>query len=232
MKTNANLFRKIGPGFILAIVSALFLAQTAFAQSASSPPDERLNTTVKYASVQASVQDIVQNLAQQAGLSYDWQKSFAQTDPLCRRWVRNVAIEGKSCHEALEQILKPVGLRYQVENGAIVLLRLPAATAPGPAPKSSPPAASASLNEPPKLQAAREALHGPQKDTARAKELLLEIVGKDRAALAPGSLCYAYVYLGYIEDRAGNRQQAINWYKQALATQDGDEGIRGCAEWG
>ncbi|MGB7768833.1 MAG: protein kinase [Verrucomicrobiia bacterium] len=82
-----------------------------------------LQSKVKYAAKQASVQDIVQNLAEQAGLKYDWQKSFAQTDPLCRQWVRNVIIDGKTCQQALDQILKPVGLRYQVENDVLVLSR-------------------------------------------------------------------------------------------------------------
>jgi len=85
--------------------------------------DRRLDTKVKFAAKQASVQDIVQALAQQASLGYDRKKSFAQTDPLCRRWVNNVAIEGKPCREALEQILQPVGLRYQIEHDAIVLSR-------------------------------------------------------------------------------------------------------------
>ena len=85
--------------------------------------DTHLGSKVKYTSDQASVQDIVQSLAEQVGLKYDWQKSFAQTNPLCRQWVRNVAIEGKTCSEALEQILKPVGLRYEVEGGALVLSR-------------------------------------------------------------------------------------------------------------
>jgi hypothetical protein len=85
--------------------------------------DARLKKTVKFAAKQASVQDIVLALAEQVGLSYDRQKSFSQTDPLCRRWVNNVAIEDKSCCEALDQILGPVGLRYQVEKGVVILYR-------------------------------------------------------------------------------------------------------------
>jgi carboxyl-terminal processing protease len=233
MKTQINLFRNLRPGLALAITTALMVAQAACSQPAAGLADERLKSTVKYASAQASVQDIVQSLAEQAGLSYDRQKSFAQTDPLCRRWVRNVAIEGMTCHEALDQILKPVGLRYQVENGTIVLSRLPGvpAASPGPNPPSAP-AAGGGLNEPPKFQAAREALRGPQKDTLRAQQLLLEVVGKDRATLPPALLGYAYVYLGYIEDLAGRRQKAIEWYQQALAAKDSDEGIRACAEFG
>ncbi|MGP8199131.1 MAG: protein kinase domain-containing protein [Limisphaerales bacterium] len=106
-------------------------APTGLAQPAAGPADTRLGIKVKYMSEQASVQDIVQSLAEQVGLRYDRQKSFAQTDPLCRQWVRNVAIEGKTCHEALEQILKPVGLRYQVEEGVLVLSRQATSEPPG-----------------------------------------------------------------------------------------------------
>ena len=94
------------------------------------PADTRLGSKVKYASERASVQDIVQSLAEQAGLRYDWQKSFDQTDPLCRQWVRNLAIEGKTCNEALEQVLKPVGLRYTLEDGVLVLSRQDKGTQP------------------------------------------------------------------------------------------------------
>jgi serine/threonine protein kinase len=83
----------------------------------------RLQIKVKYAAKEASVQDIVENLAGQAGFRYDRLKSFAQTAPLCQKWVQNVTIDGKTCQQALDQILKPVGLRYQVENGEIVLSR-------------------------------------------------------------------------------------------------------------
>jgi hypothetical protein len=90
----------------------------------------RLRNKVKYTSEQASVQDVVQNLAKQAGLRYNWRKSFDQTDPICRQWVRNLDIEGKTCAQALEQVLKPVGLRYQVERGMVVLSRQPGGAAP------------------------------------------------------------------------------------------------------
>ena len=175
----------------------------------------RLEKKVAYAAAQASVQDIAQDLAQQVGLSYDRAKSFYQTDPLCRRWVTNVAISGKPCREALEQILKPVGLRYQVEKGAIVLSRLPTAELPGET----------------KLEAAGAALRRVPKDTAGAQKLLLEILDKDKATLRPGSLAYVYVYLGYIADRFTNRDQAVAWYKQALEVPEADK-IRECAVGG
>ena len=187
-------------------------------------PDQagrRLERKVSYQANQASVQDIVETLAQQVGLDYDRQESFAQTDPLCRRWVRNVAIEGKSCREALDQVLKPVRLRFQLRHGTIVLSRLP---------PTAPLAARQASEQ--KLKAACQALTGPRKDTAVAKKLLLDLVEKEKAALAPGSLCYAYVYLGYLEDRATNRDLAVGWYQRALEIEDADDGIRECASIG
>jgi len=92
-------------------------------QPAGTIDDHRLETRVTYATGQKSVQYIVIDLAKQVGLGYNWQKSFAQTDPECRRWVRDVYIKDKPFREAIEGILRPVGLRYQVENDVIVLYR-------------------------------------------------------------------------------------------------------------
>lgn len=124
---------RLGLLILLALLSAPRADAGTQTNAASRPAvaEPRLEQKVKYATAQASVQDIARELAQQVGLKYDWQKSFDQTDPLCRRWVRNVAIDGKTCHQALEQILGPVGLRCQVENGAVVLYRSEA-TKPAP----------------------------------------------------------------------------------------------------
>lgn len=82
-----------------------------------------------------------------------------------------------------------------------------------------------------KLQQACAALTGTQKDAAKARKLLLEIIGKDQATLRPGSLCYVYVYLGYIEDREEHREKAIAWYKKALEVRDSDPVVE-CARIG
>ncbi len=82
------------------------------------------------------------------------------------------------------------------------------------------------------LGQARESLTGEHKDPERARKLLLEIARDGESALGPASLPYAYVYLGYIEDRAGNRQLAIGWYQKALAVQGGDAGILNVAKVG
>ncbi len=115
------------------VFTAFVLVQTTFAQPAAALTDARLGKKVKYQTQQASVQDIVQNLVEQVGLKYDWNKSHAQTDPLCRRWVRNVDFKDNPCSEALEEILKPVGLRYEVQDGVLVLARQAKSTPPPPA---------------------------------------------------------------------------------------------------
>ena len=78
---------------------------------------------ITYLATQASVQDIARSMATQAGLGYNWQKSFDQTNPLCRRWVRDVRIEAVSFETAMHRILRPIGLLYKVENGVVVLFR-------------------------------------------------------------------------------------------------------------
>ena len=74
MKRNLkNMLVMAASGLLL---TALALAQTTFAQAAKGPADPRLERKIKYTSEQASVQDIVQSLAEQVGLKYDRQKSF------------------------------------------------------------------------------------------------------------------------------------------------------------
>ena len=46
---------------------------------------------------------------------------MAATDPECRRFVYDVSIKDRPFHEAMAAILDPVGLRYEVENGEVVL---------------------------------------------------------------------------------------------------------------
>jgi len=75
-----------------------------------------------------------------------------------------------------------------------------------------------------KLEEARAALKGPQKEMAQAKRLLLEILKDARSASESSTLqtlCYVYVYLGYIEDRSGNRAAAVSWYGKAVEIKEG-----------
>ena len=88
---------------------------------------------VTYVARQASVQDIAMTMARQAGLRYNWQKSFDQTNPRCRQFANDVRIEALPFDAAMRQILLPAGLRYLVENGEVVLYRAPDAPLAPPA---------------------------------------------------------------------------------------------------
>jgi len=67
-----------------------------------------------------TVQYAVIELAHQAGLGYNWEKSFENTDPVCRHYIQP-NIEDETCSDALSKILDPVGLRYNILGGEIVL---------------------------------------------------------------------------------------------------------------
>ena len=67
-----------------------------------------------------------------------------------------------------------------------------------------------------RLQQARQLLTGDHKDPETARKLLLEIVQSRSASGNPETLVWADIYLGYIEDRAQHREDAIAWYRKAV----------------
>ena len=73
--------------------------------------DESNRITVQYAVIQ---------LAKQAKLGYDWDASQANAGEVCRKYI-TPEIEGIPLREALDQILKPEALTYDIRNGKIVL---------------------------------------------------------------------------------------------------------------
>jgi hypothetical protein len=83
-----------------------------------------------------------------------------------------------------------------------------------------------------RLQEARRFLTGDHKDTDAAKKLLLDVAQTSDRARDPDSLFWAYIYLGYIEDRAKNRDAAIGWYEKAVAVDGVDPGVVGIAAYG
>jgi hypothetical protein len=78
---------------------------------------------ISYSVDKKSVQYVVIDLARQVGLGYNWEKSATQTDPERRRFLNDVAIVDKPFHEAMKEILNPLKLRYEVEDGKVVLYR-------------------------------------------------------------------------------------------------------------
>lgn len=83
-----------------------------------------------------------------------------------------------------------------------------------------------------KLQEARRLLTGDHKNADGAKKLLLDIVQTSGAAQHLEALFWAYVYLGYIDDRAKDRDAAIAWYKKAAAIDDVAPGAADVAAFG
>lgn len=69
-----------------------------------------------------SVQYAVMYLSKEAGLGYDFKRSFANTDPLCRRWI-SPRVEKQECHEALTSLLSPLGLDYRLNGKTLFLVK-------------------------------------------------------------------------------------------------------------
>ncbi|NQT16710.1 MAG: hypothetical protein HQ582_28390, partial [Planctomycetes bacterium] len=95
-------------------------------------------------------------------------------------------------------------------------------------------AATSARSEPRQmLLQAREALQGKDKNTRLAQDLLLDLAENHALDFKPLDRCCLYVYLGYIEDHAGNRKAAVGWHEKALAIEGLPEsGIRRVAELG
>ena len=66
-----------------------------------------------------------------------------------------------------------------------------------------------------KLERARTMLKGNNKNANEAHGILLDLAENDSTSLTPVQCCYVYVYLGYIEDLAENRERAAGWFKKA-----------------
>ncbi len=67
-----------------------------------------------------SIQYAVKAIVDQVGVSYDWERSYANTNPICRQWVRPRIVE-RPCGDALRQLLEPFGLTYGTYQGQVVL---------------------------------------------------------------------------------------------------------------
>jgi beta-lactamase regulating signal transducer with metallopeptidase domain len=69
---------------------------------------------------QLSVQHAVAAVCGQAGIPYDWDRSYKATDPLCRNWVTPEFLD-LNVRTALERILRPVGLAYGIDAKGVYL---------------------------------------------------------------------------------------------------------------
>ena len=75
-----------------------------------------------------SIQTAAQKACEQAGLVYDWRRSYRNTAPDCRRYI-GVDLDGATVREALEAIVETSGLGYERDGKHVWLVRPP----PGPA---------------------------------------------------------------------------------------------------
>ena len=83
------------------------------------------------------------------------------------------------------------------------------------------------------LAEARRLLTGQEKKEDAARQILTRLVANHLEELSPLHLCHVYVYLGYIEDRAGHRDAAVLWFRKAVSLDgNGFDGIRRVAEEG
>ena len=89
--------------FAICLMSLCAGAQQTEPAVAPSPADKFIN----YSTDKKSVQYIVIDMAKQVGLGYNWEKSFSQTDPECRRFVFNVSIKNQPFQTAMGRILGP-----------------------------------------------------------------------------------------------------------------------------
>jgi carboxyl-terminal processing protease len=83
------------------------------------------------------------------------------------------------------------------------------------------------------LTNARSMLKGKNKDIRQTREVLLDLAENHALLLTSTDRCYVYVYLGYVEDLAGQREAAIGWYKKAVTLEGPNiKGIREVAKLG
>jgi hypothetical protein len=123
--------RRLPAKTISILFSGLILIACSPRAAVSRSVENTVTLVAPYPAVQSegspdkiSVQNAVREIAQQAGLDYNFETSFENTNPICRRFIEP-EIRGKSLQEALEMILGPLGLTYTIAAGKIVLDRLP-----------------------------------------------------------------------------------------------------------
>jgi hypothetical protein len=108
-------------------VSSIALAVAASAQAIRDPLAAKVTLVQPYPknyerakTDRISLQYAVAELARQAGLAYDFKTSQANTAPACARFV-TPKIEGIALREALDKMLLPEGLSYEILGGKVVL---------------------------------------------------------------------------------------------------------------
>ena len=84
----------------------------------SESPEPRVN----FRSDKISIQTATQRVCEQAGFHYDWSRSYGNTQPDCRRYIR-VDVTAVPLSDALDAIVSKNGLRYCIEGKNVWLER-------------------------------------------------------------------------------------------------------------
>ena len=69
-----------------------------------------------------SIQTAAQKICEQAGFTYDWERSYRNTNPECRRYI-SVRIARQPITVALNEIVVGHGLKYRIEGDKVWLER-------------------------------------------------------------------------------------------------------------
>ena len=195
--------------------------QTEISSSTASRADEYRLSLKKKVSVNISkgpgggrltVQFAVIAICEAVGVPYQWEKSKKLANTKVRNFTKPVHVNNIEAEKVLQTVLGPVRLTFEVNEGGLYLTQ--AAKTKGRGRKVGSVRESAVEQ---RLASAREALRGKNKNIPLAKRILTGLAEKRASELKPIDRCYVYVYLGYIEDLAGNREAAIGWFKQALS---------------
>jgi len=86
------------------------------------PPFTGWNPDKRDREDEIAVRAAVGAICRQAGIAFDGEGSYDNTNPMCERRI-SPSIDRETWEAAMEEILAPGGLDYEVENGKVVLVR-------------------------------------------------------------------------------------------------------------
>ena len=87
-------------------------------EAGTEPPLPRVSLHAEKISIQTATMKI----CEQAGLTYEWRRSYDNTQPDCRRYIR-VDLADMSPEQALDEVVTKNGLAYRIEGNKVWLER-------------------------------------------------------------------------------------------------------------
>lgn len=155
---------------------------------------------------QLSVQHAVAAVCGQAGIPYDWERSYKATDPLCRNWV-TPEFQDLGVRTALERILTPVGLAYGIDAKGVYLKLKQRPGSPKAEPKAAVRKGQVIFGAPPAGLQPADTL--TRQERAENFETLAEAIGKYYAMFRIKSIDWGEVVGRYRKnlDKAGTTEE-------------------------